>query len=540
MLKQTFEEIYRKQGLEFSQFIRDGDAADAIDKSLIDIVDRVVDRSQVIPEHRTKVKYALVSTVREIVYNGSAAQLEVLFKFSSTYLLLFLLQYDPKLVSYFECVTEQLVIYVDTSILIPAMSEYFLDAKNQRYSNLLKSANDAGVKLYVTETVLSELSAHFYNLKQTYNRYYFRQEKLFEDLEFTPFVPEILLRSYFYAKSRQMVTTFEDFYSCFTTLADAQRERELYNWIHDAYGISFQNYSNLAIEIDPYLEEELFEKLKDTKNSPQQARNDVKQLLMIYALRDKNNEVLDSGAFGYKTWWLTSDTKSQRAFREIGGTGRHKNPYIRADFLYNFLTLAPSRAKVNAVFQTVFPNLLGVNISFHVPDEIGVAIREQMLQHSELVNRPGFRGKLSILLEDLMGSPRKRTNIKSIRGLSSGERERAQRSGLIFGNKKPLLLAVPCSTQEHKLKPISDVFAYIACTNVSLISTASMRAKWLIFTSGAICYESIVPASKHRSRFAMPIPSIRSACSAPKVTKHAKQRAHPMKIHRLGINIADD
>ncbi len=407
LLKRTFEDIYRKQGLEFSQFIRDGDAADAIDKSLVEIVEEVVDGSQVIPKNRTKVKRAVVQAIREIVYNGSPAQLEVLLKFSSTYLLLFLLQYDPKLVSYFESVTERLVVYVDTSILVPAMSEYFLEAKNQRYSNLLKSANAAGVKLYVTETVISELSAHFYNLKQTYNQFYNVQERLFEDLEFTPFVPEILLRSYFYAKSRQIVASFEEFYSCFTSLADTQRERELYNWIHDAYGISFQNYSDLSIEIDPYLEEELFEKLKDTKNSPQQARNDVKQLLMIYALRDKNSEVLDSGAFGYRTWWLTSDTKSQRAFQKIGGTGRHKNPYIRADFLYNFLTLAPNRGKVDAVFRSMFPNLLGVNISFHVPDEIGVAIREQMLQHSELVCRPGFRGKLSILLEDLMGSPTK-------------------------------------------------------------------------------------------------------------------------------------
>ena len=163
LLERIFHDVFSQQGMEFTHFFESGSGEDSVDKSLVDIVSNVIDSSGIQPIARNRTEQALLEVVRNIIYDGSECQLEFLSKLSSTYRMLFLVQCDPKLVNYFEAMAGKLNIFVDTSILIPAMSEYFLPDKNKRYTNLLLCARDAGIKLKITETVLDELEAHFKN-----------------------------------------------------------------------------------------------------------------------------------------------------------------------------------------------------------------------------------------------------------------------------------------------------------------------------------------------------------------------------------------
>jgi hypothetical protein len=61
--------------------------------------------------------------------------------------MMFLLQWEPKLSTYFETLASRLKVFVDNSIIIPALSEYYLDHGNRRHWNLLIGAKKAGIAM---------------------------------------------------------------------------------------------------------------------------------------------------------------------------------------------------------------------------------------------------------------------------------------------------------------------------------------------------------------------------------------------------------
>ena len=100
-------------------------------------------------------------TIRDIVYNGTSEQKDFLGRLANTYMMLFLLQVDPKVTTYFGQMASELRVYVDNSIIIPALSEYYLSKNNRRYWDLLKKASDAGITLIVEEQIIEETGFSF-------------------------------------------------------------------------------------------------------------------------------------------------------------------------------------------------------------------------------------------------------------------------------------------------------------------------------------------------------------------------------------------
>ena len=122
--------------------------------------------------------------------------------------------------------------------------------------------------------------------------------------------------------------------------------------------------------------------------------------MTIYEERQQNEETSTSGIFGYKTWWLSSDTTTQKAVNNVFGDRFNTSCYIRPDFLFNFICLAPNIHDVNETFDQLFPSLLGVNISYHLPIEVIDIIQSYIKEHSE--NRPArVKAKLKSLVDRL-------------------------------------------------------------------------------------------------------------------------------------------
>ena len=401
LLVKAFHEIFHQQGLEFSAFIASGDGATSIEKSLHDIVETVTNASNVPPKLTRPLGEALLNTMREIVYNGSSTQLEFLRKLSSTYRMLFLLQCDPKLVKFFEVMANKLVIYVDSSILIPAFSDYYLNQQNQRYTSLLTGAQQAGITLRVTNIVIEELAAHLIGLKRTFWNLYESREHHIDSKGKIRLIDDMLIRAYFHAKHAGKVTDFRTFYETFATWNSKNEEGEIIEWLKARFNIEYEDTLTQDLHIDPQEAEELFQRLRDNKPSDTQARSDVKQLLHIYAVREKNNELGKGGAFGYDTWWLTSDTRSQRAFLDLGKTRSRKNPYIRADFLYSFIDLAPSRHDVKRIYKKLFPTLLGVNISYFEPSEVRQQFSKFLREQKKVAGTPAYLGRVKSMSEEI-------------------------------------------------------------------------------------------------------------------------------------------
>jgi len=427
LIDEVIHSIFYQQGLEFSNYILHGKSQQVIEKNLQEVINLVVDNSSVVDKNREKVKTALLMAIRDIVYNGTIEQKKYFKSLSNTYMMMFLLQWNPQIAIYFESMASKLVIYVCTSILVPALSEYFLSTENKRHWNLLKGANAAGIRLYISDAIVDELKHHFYMLKSKYDTLFRHNEHIYLNSESeTMYIDEIMFRAYFYAKSQKKVYNFEDFMSNFVEPDLKTVKDDLISYLKSEFGIEYFNDESLKIKISEEEQLKLTEKLASNKSS-KKAETDSKIILSIYKLREKNNETATSGIFGYKTWWLSKDSTTFKAVTAVFGDKYPVSCYIRPDFLYNYIILAPKKHEVDEMYKEVFPSLLGVNLSFHLPSEVTEFVQERIAEHG--TKHPSrLTAILARLSEKLKSDPSIR-NRKSVKSFWDEEQKRLESEG---------------------------------------------------------------------------------------------------------------
>jgi hypothetical protein len=386
--------LFKQQGIEFANFVSQQQGVTAVEKSLADIVAEVVDSSAVVPKNRALAKTLVLEVMRHIVYQGTAEELEYLRKLANSYTMLFFLQCDPKLATYFSTMAGQLRVYVDNSLLVPAISELPLAETHRRHWNLLAGANRAGVSLYANRGTVSELASHVRKSLQVYKETYAGQEHVYEDEAAIAYIDQILIRSYFYARIKGSNDTFEKFIDRFVTPNGPNMEEELIEWLNSTFGIRFVENKQDGLQIPPSDLDKLKRELEKHKGSSHQAENDARTVLTVYAQRQRDQEAGKAGVLGHRTWWLSKDTVTERAVEAC--FGKKANCYMRPDFLYNFICLAPSYSEVNRVFDRMFPSLMGVTISHHIPQDVTTAVQRSIKEHGQ-----HDRGRVRAILRGL-------------------------------------------------------------------------------------------------------------------------------------------
>jgi hypothetical protein len=391
LITNVFNKIFHKQGLEFSNFVLHGDSHSVIEQKLNDVIGAAVDDSSVIITNKEKVKTALHLAIRDIVYNGSLEQRRFLKSLSNTYLMMFLLQWEPKLSTYFQTLASQLKVFVDNSIIIPAISEYFLPDGNKRHWNLLKGARNAGISMFINETLLDELVSHFHMIKNKYYNFFYQTEQHYLSDEYELlYIDEILIRAYFYAKMNGQIADFDNFLNNFVDPQLRTTKQELIVYLKDVFNITYISNKAWDIKVCNIEKEKLTEVLKHKKHNDVKAEADAEMILAIYYLRLKNNEASDNGIFGYKTWWLSKDTSTYKAVTEAFGDKYPVSCYIRPDFIYNYIALKPSKEEVDSAYDEIFPTMLGVNLSYHMPKEVSQTVQRKI---QEFHDKPAIRVK---------------------------------------------------------------------------------------------------------------------------------------------------
>ena len=381
LLKKILNRLFYQQGLEFASFVLKGENPEAFEKDLPDIISTIVDESKGV-SNRDILKSVLLSTIRDIVYNGSIGEKLYLEKLSSTYMTLFLLQCDPKIATFFGSMAKQLKVYVCTSIIIPALSEFYLESPNRRHWNLLKGAQLAGVTLIVNETIMNELVAHFNMILNVYKEHYQDRENFYLADDEVLFVDEIMIRSYFYSKATGHVGNFHDFIDTFISPDLQTAQEDLLELLGDEFGISFVSDDTLHVALQESEVETLSSALQKHKGNIAKARSDSRLILTIFAIRASQNEMQEGGILGYKTWWLSKDTTTHRAVSEVFPQDKYPvSCYLRPDFLSNYIALAPSLRDVNSAYSHIFPNLVGVNLSSHLPAEVIDLVHKRISEH---------------------------------------------------------------------------------------------------------------------------------------------------------------
>ncbi len=386
LLSQTINQIFKKQGLDFADFVLHQKDPKAVENALPDVIASVLESSGVPPPIRGQAGLALQGTIREIIYRGTKAELEYIQKLSRAYMLLFLVQCDPRVCDYFDSLAGKLKVFVCNSILVPALSEIGLRADNRRHWNLLLHARNAGVKLFVNKVTLAELVGHIRMSIQAYDEHYRGMEEHYSDERTLRYVDLILLRAYFYHKAQGDPITFDEFIDKFVSprARIPIMSQEMISFLQDEFGIQFVDDAALGVDIDSKSLSTLAAELEKLKQTTKQAENDARTILGIYASREKNNESGSAGVFGYKTWWLSKDTTTHRAVISCFKNKQHVSCYLRPDFLVNYIALSARSGHASKVFDQMFPTLIGVSLSHHVTPELSHGVHNAIKKHKEM------------------------------------------------------------------------------------------------------------------------------------------------------------
>jgi hypothetical protein len=383
LIDEIIHKIFYQQGLEFSNFVLHGDSKKVIDKDLQETINLAVDESIVIEKNKEIVKTALQISIREIVYHGTAEQRRYLKSLSNTYMMMFLLQWNPQVALYFEKMASNLKIFVCTSIIIPALSEYYLDEENKRHWNLLKASQAVGIKLYISDPIIDELISHLNMIKNKYKNLFVINEDIYLQSELeTLYIDEIMIRAYFHAKARKKVDSFNDFLNNFCDPSIKNVKEELIDYLSSEFGIEYKSNESLKFSLNMEEVEALSNKLVKQGKAHQKAQTDSKIILSIFKQREINNEISNNGIFGYKTWWLSKDTSTYKAVHSIFKNKYQISCYMRPDFLYNHIALAPKKSEIDVMYKQIFPSLIGVNLSFHLPKEVTDYVQQVIAEHS--------------------------------------------------------------------------------------------------------------------------------------------------------------
>ena len=390
--------VYEKQGLLFSHFLTSDDDIHP-PPVIADCIDEIINQSNVEAAEIEKYREYIETIIRKVFYEGSPRQREYLQNLSRTYVLLFTLQAEPRLVEYFSSMSASFCLYVGTDVLIKAISERYLPEESQVARNLLKMASASGVAMYLSECVLEEVYTH---ISATYYEFlnYFADIEPYITREVARNSDKILIRAYFYAKYEGLVTGWKSYLSQFITydkILSTQGREEIRKYLMAEYGLLFTENEELESVVNQDDVNRLAVKLldNDDKENESLAYNTSLLVYGIYGLRQRHKETSSASEYGLKTWWMTNQSRVLRHTAELVRK-RNAKYIMRPEFLLNFIALSPSCGEVRENFKNIFPSIFGIQLGHRLKEETFHAIMNSVKEWKNL--EPG---RISALMADL-------------------------------------------------------------------------------------------------------------------------------------------
>lgn len=378
----TAQLFFEKEGLNCSAFLKEDEAKkdNLIENTAYDRVSDALNELVESDEEKEKFNPLVCRIVSNMFYQSTQSQRILLTKFSRTYVLLFTLQAEPRVVEYFQKATANFRLLVGTDLIIRAMSERFLSKENQMTRNLFDIAKSAGISLYLTEPALDGIIKHLIVTDNEYkNNIQPRESYLTADLIRES--SQILIRTYYHAKNEGYTKSWSNFFGEFITynqLHYAPGREELKVYITQQFGMEYISsedlYNQTSIEDVSSLSEEILE-LKKGKQSLADAVSLT--INSVYGQRRVNKEFSTFPEYGYQTWWLTQESRVQKFTTDIVKKNGAKF-IMRPEFLLNFFSLSPSVSDIRESYKTIFPSVMGIQMGNRLPDQVFHKVLEQV------------------------------------------------------------------------------------------------------------------------------------------------------------------
>ncbi len=390
--------IFEKQGLLFSHFISSKESdepplvvSDCIDEALM----KCDVESSLIENYRD----VLENLLRSIFYNGSPNQRQYLSHLSRTYVLLFSLQAEPKIIEYFSTMSSSFRLFLGSDIIVKALSERYLGEDNQVARNLLKLASSSGITLYLSDCVLEEVFTHIQGTCLEFSNYFSEMEQ-YITREIARNSNKILIRSYFYAKEEGKIGNWKSYIEQFLSFHNVHNDNgreELRKYLLVEYNLKSMSNRDLesicSLDGVKALADEMM--ANNTKENYNLAYNTALLVHGVYGLRQKNNEIGSVSEYGLKTWWMTNQTRVLK--HTINIIRERGSQYImRPEYILNFIAMSPKCEDVRKSFQGIFPSTFGIQLGNRLKDEVFHKVLADVKQWKNY-----SPGRITTLMSDL-------------------------------------------------------------------------------------------------------------------------------------------
>jgi hypothetical protein len=392
--------------LEFAAFLDGNDPGD--EYSVADGIDKALQQSNLAGEKQVIWKDILVRMLRTSIYESTEEERLYLGKLSRTYLLLFSLNAEPRIIEYFQTMASDFYLYIGSDILIHALSERYLRKEDQMTTNLLAMLAQAGATLVLSEPVVDEVHG---NLKTSDLEFenYFSAVEAHVTTDVARHASKILIRAYFYAKLNPPVgvkppTSWNNYINQFCTpneLHTLKGREELKGYLLNKFKMQYESRTSLSKLCDETQLSELTTKLAPGKKKEILAENDALMILATYGRRTALNEHSNTTSFGFRTWWLTHEARVRKHTNDL--FKEHGSHYImRPEFLLNFIALSPSVVEVRKAYENVFPTLLSVKLSGRMHQDTFHGLLEKAKEAAGF-EEPRLRAAMASLSNHLKG-----------------------------------------------------------------------------------------------------------------------------------------
>lgn len=343
----------------------------------------------------------IAASVATILTEPPASMRRYLRSLADAYTLFAFLRETPNVQSAVVKMFSHGEIWLDTNVLLPLLVEDLADEDERHYSELVRAAGDAGLKLHVTNGVLEELASNVWRAK-LYDRGRYG--------EWLGNIP-ILYNAYIWSgRKAGCITEWLRIYC-----GDQQPERDLAAFLEEEYAITVVGLEDAANSAAPNLraavevawaeahagrhhgdDEDTFNKL---------VRHDMENYLGVIQRRTREKD----SVFGFSAWWLTFDRKAHRLAAELerDGFAPLNSPTISPDFLVNCLSIGPLRRHLENGARRLPTALMDIGVLDFVPTsllELAGEVRSTLGEMPERVIRREVRDLLNkgrVQLEEL-------------------------------------------------------------------------------------------------------------------------------------------
>jgi hypothetical protein len=336
--------------------------------------------------------------IREILLSEDLSIQSYLRSLADSYTLMAFLQQTPDVQRAVEKMFSHGNLWLDTTVLLPLIADTLLSEGESkgRFTRMIDTALDVGLKLFVTPGVIEEVERHM-NRALTCSRMPFSQ--------WQGAIPYLFER---YISSGRSVHSFSAWLDNFR--GDARPIEDLTEYLHETFGVDTRSLESESMSASTELRSALqsiwlerYERRQERYASPlddmaisRLVSHDVECYAGVVSLRTQER----ASPFGYSAWWLTVDRQTfdlKHRLRSMMTETPPDSPVMSADFLVNYLAIGPLRRKVSKGDESHLPMLMILgNASQLTPElmaEAGV-LRDQFKNLPERLIRRQVRDGL--------------------------------------------------------------------------------------------------------------------------------------------------